>query len=378
MKTELLNITLTKTANYKLLAAKEYSRYELKDHLGNVRVVVNDRKDLDTETNTLTAHVEAYNNYYPYGMLQPNRHGNSGNYRYGFQGQENDNELKGEGNSVNYKYRMHDPRVGRFFAVDPLANKYAWNSPYAFSANRVVDSRELERLESRYSTKDLSNGRKQHTITVDVQVINSSKDAFLENFDLQSFTESMVEHMEFTYFYNDNSGDIYEMKINAEVFDDHDLFKQQGFNTITIQIVDDVVNPSTNEKLGTTVAGKTGDENGNGIGDTQTNLIQIKYSGKNLLRTASHELGHVLGLRHPRVEIHKDKNGNSIDYGDKESILESKDNPENIMRQSRWVNKSGFDSELNIKQLEKAKEEIDNDKPIKNKEGNLINYEDEN
>src|SRR5690606_20607467 len=27
-------------------------------------------------------------------------------------------------NSVNYTYRMHDPRLGRFFAVDPLADKY--------------------------------------------------------------------------------------------------------------------------------------------------------------------------------------------------------------------------------------------------------------
>ena len=58
-----------------------------------------------------------------------------------------DNELKGEGNSLNYKYRMHDPRIGRFFAVDPLTAKYPWNSPYAFSENRVIDVVELEGLE---------------------------------------------------------------------------------------------------------------------------------------------------------------------------------------------------------------------------------------
>ena len=66
---------------------------------------------------------------------------------YSFQGQEHDDEVKGEGNSVNYKYRMHDPRVGRFFAVDPLLKKYPWNSTYAFSENRVVDGVELEGLE---------------------------------------------------------------------------------------------------------------------------------------------------------------------------------------------------------------------------------------
>ena len=68
-------------------------------------------------------------------------------YRYGFQGQEQDPEIKGEGNSVNYKFRMHDPRVGRFFAVDPLAPEYPFYSPYAFSGNRVLDAVELEGLE---------------------------------------------------------------------------------------------------------------------------------------------------------------------------------------------------------------------------------------
>lgn len=58
-----------------------------------------------------------------------------------------DNELKGEGNSINYTFRMHDPRVGRFFAVDPLTSKYPHNSTYAFSENRVIDGVELEGLE---------------------------------------------------------------------------------------------------------------------------------------------------------------------------------------------------------------------------------------
>ncbi|RUT67492.1 hypothetical protein D0817_26180, partial [Flavobacterium cupreum] len=40
--------------------------------------------------------------YYPFGMLVPNRHADTEEYRYGFQGQEKDKELKGEGNSLNY------------------------------------------------------------------------------------------------------------------------------------------------------------------------------------------------------------------------------------------------------------------------------------
>lgn len=77
------------------------------------------------------------------------RHSSDAEYRYGFQGQEKDDEIKGQpGNSINYKYRMHDPRIGRFFAVDPLTHLYPWNSPYAFSENQVINAVELEGLES--------------------------------------------------------------------------------------------------------------------------------------------------------------------------------------------------------------------------------------
>jgi RHS repeat-associated protein len=82
-------------------------------------------------------------------MLVPNRHGSSTSYRYGFQGQEKDDELKGEGNSLNYTFRMHDPRVGRFFARDPLFKTYPWNSDYAFSENKVIGHIEFEGLESK-------------------------------------------------------------------------------------------------------------------------------------------------------------------------------------------------------------------------------------
>jgi RHS repeat-associated protein len=85
-------------------------------------------------------------------MLVPNRHGSSTAYRYGFQGQEKDDELKGEGNSLNYTFRMHDPRVGRFFTVDPLEKDYPWYTPYQFSGNKVIAFVELEGLEENEAT----------------------------------------------------------------------------------------------------------------------------------------------------------------------------------------------------------------------------------
>jgi RHS repeat-associated protein len=104
-------------------------------------------------------------------MLVPNRHNNSGEYRYGFQGQEKDDEVKGEGNSLNYTFRMHDPRVGRFFAVDPLFREYPWNSTYAFAENSPIAGIDLEGLEFFYAT----NGQYLGHIGTSQQVYTADK-----------------------------------------------------------------------------------------------------------------------------------------------------------------------------------------------------------
>ncbi|MCT4580281.1 MAG: hypothetical protein N4A35_02600 [Flavobacteriales bacterium] len=59
------------------------------------------------------ADVKSYSDFYSFGMLKSGRHGGE-NYRYGFHSQEIDNEIKGKGNSVNSRFRMHDPRLERF------------------------------------------------------------------------------------------------------------------------------------------------------------------------------------------------------------------------------------------------------------------------
>ncbi len=66
--------------------------------------------------------------------------------------------LKGDRNSLNYKYRMHDPRVGRFFATDPLEPKYPHYTPYSFSGNKVIHAIELEGLEEVNLTGDARYG----------------------------------------------------------------------------------------------------------------------------------------------------------------------------------------------------------------------------
>jgi RHS repeat-associated protein len=128
--------------------------YELKNHLGNVLATVSDKK-LGYSSNDST--VDYYNpdivsaqDYYPFGMLQPGRSylsSTGSDYRYGFNGKENDNEVKGEGNQQDYGMRVYDPRLGKFLSVDPLTKDYPWYTPYQFAGNTPIQAIDLDGLE---------------------------------------------------------------------------------------------------------------------------------------------------------------------------------------------------------------------------------------
>ena len=59
-------------------------------------------------------------------MLVPNRNYSTEDYRYGFNGMEKDDELKGKGNSYTTEFRQYDPRSGRWLSLDPISR--AWES----------------------------------------------------------------------------------------------------------------------------------------------------------------------------------------------------------------------------------------------------------
>jgi RHS repeat-associated protein len=74
--------------------------------------------------------------YSPFGAALDGRTIQSDFYRYGYQGSEKDDEVKGQGNSYATFYRNLDPRVGRWFSVDP--KKSAWESPYVTMGNNSI------------------------------------------------------------------------------------------------------------------------------------------------------------------------------------------------------------------------------------------------
>ncbi len=75
--------------------------FELSNHLGNVLVTVTDKRIAIPQAGNSTfidhyeADIASAQDYYPFGMVQPGRKWKASGYRYGFNGKENDNNVKG-------------------------------------------------------------------------------------------------------------------------------------------------------------------------------------------------------------------------------------------------------------------------------------------
>ena len=153
------------TAQQVIAQRSAQRHYEQNNQLANVLSVVNDKKVLTGSTHSTQVAqptVVAHRDYFPFGFELPTRT-QSTSYRFGFQGEEQDPEwLQG---ATAFKYRVHDPRVGRFLSLDPLAPQYAHNAPYAFSENRLIDAIELEGLESTPTGKDGSEKHEPKPVT---------------------------------------------------------------------------------------------------------------------------------------------------------------------------------------------------------------------
>ena len=65
-------------------------------------------------------------------------------YRFGFNGMEKDNELKGVGNSLDFGARIYDSRIGKFLSLDPDMEKYTFQSPYVYANNTPIQAIDRE------------------------------------------------------------------------------------------------------------------------------------------------------------------------------------------------------------------------------------------
>src|SRR5690606_32014986 len=145
--------------------------YNYTDHLGNIRLSYSDAMPAAGEGSGYLVTMEE-NHYYPFG-LKHKKYGTIDKewvcideeeedcyevgidvvppgirkpYQYKYQGQERQDELGLNWDS--FKWRNYDFAIGRFMTIDPLSEKYEWQSVYSFSSNQPVHAPEIEGLES--------------------------------------------------------------------------------------------------------------------------------------------------------------------------------------------------------------------------------------
>jgi RHS repeat-associated protein len=107
--------------------ATDTYRYEMSDHLGNVRAVF-----LKQSSSSITMMV--YRDYYPFGMEIPGRsYTDATGYRYGYQGQYAEKDPETNWNA--FELRMYDSRIGRWLSIDPKNEFY---SPYVGMGNDPI------------------------------------------------------------------------------------------------------------------------------------------------------------------------------------------------------------------------------------------------
>ena len=157
--------------------------FYLKDHLGNVRMVV------DEEGNIVQV-----NDYYPFGALYGSGTGDAAQ-RYKYNGKELE-RMHGL-DWYDYGARWMDPVLCRFTTMDPLCEKYYDTSPYAYCANNPMKYVDLRG--DTIAVAPSPNGLVDHAKSVfgmDTQYQNVVKNMISKLKGMDEGIKNMIEEME--------------------------------------------------------------------------------------------------------------------------------------------------------------------------------------
>ncbi len=197
------------------------------------------------------------------------------------------------------------PDVGRFFNIDPLSEKYAYQSHYNFSENRVIDGRELEGLEwvsSRNleektvnlhltykpvnNTMGVLTNQQMSTLIQEreAQIVSSFEGKDSDGYQVNiSFSQSDKSTMVWDYNIGYDTNNVDDFKGKSQDYIDNATYMTDGMadNSNNTQVNRTQINVFTTTGLGADE--KTG---------------QLNFNNKNrseVAKTGAHETGHTLG-----------------------------------------------------------------------------------
>ena len=100
--------------------------------------------------------------YSPFGVELDGRTVSVEGYRFGNNGMESDDEVKGTKNSYTSEFRQYDPRIGRWLTIDPKMNEK--ESPYiGFGNNPMIYKDQIGDTVIFFLDKDGAEGNGQRS-----------------------------------------------------------------------------------------------------------------------------------------------------------------------------------------------------------------------
>ncbi len=107
-------------------------------------------------------------------------------YRYGFNGQEKDDNIKGGGNSYDFGARMLDVRLGRWFVIDPKWKLFSNISPYTFALNNSIYF-----IDSDGKVIEVANEKSKEAFNSSIQNIFTGNDIVINLLTIASSSNSL-------------------------------------------------------------------------------------------------------------------------------------------------------------------------------------------
>lgn len=214
-------------------------------------------------------------------------------YKYGFNGKEKDDEIKGGGNSYDFGDRIYDSRLGKWLSLDPLQAKFPMLSPYTFVANNPIFYIDPDGRDIGVSVTKNKDGSTTVVLTINAKMVNMSSNKTV------GMMSSLISAIEADVYqvYKDITHDSPVGKVHFSV--SINITEAKSLNDVkandhVIAIVDDI--PVMSEK---DADGKPIDPIALAARDGNTMLVeagQISGNIQKVARKSSHEIGHWLGL----------------------------------------------------------------------------------
>ncbi|GAB5464660.1 MAG: hypothetical protein Kapaf2KO_00960 [Candidatus Kapaibacteriales bacterium] len=282
--------------------------YEIKDHLGNVRMTFSDLKQPIDETDfTLGFELDfnSISNYYPFGMQMPGMSWTrGGGYRYGFGSHEEVDEVYGNGNKLSFGDYGYDPRLGRRWNIDPMSKKYPNISGYSTFNNSPILYKDPTGNEFAVYIDHSANNR--------IIVIKQTHYVLKGDTDSKTSAELGVDfwnQQSDKYSYKVNSNMIYNIRFDLSVKEVDNPNAQRQIDNLAPQYMPEgsekiIKDGSSNDykvlpdnDLFFELSDKHDDIGGLAFMDR---TVGVKESYKTDQIVSAHEIGHTLGLGHSR------------------------------------------------------------------------------